>query len=52
MHNFELAKFMYKFYNKELPKLFDKFFLKVSDSLKYSTKYAKKVMFACFTQSF
>jgi len=31
MHNFELAKFMYKFYNKQLPKLFDKCFLKVSN---------------------
>jgi len=42
MHNFELAKFMFKFYNKQLPKLFDEFFLKVSDSHNYSTRYAKK----------
>jgi len=42
MHNFELAKFMYKFYKKQLPKLFDKFFLKVNDSHNYSTRYAKK----------
>jgi len=42
MHNFELAKFMYKFYNKQLPKFFDEFFLKVSDSHNYSARYATK----------
>jgi len=45
MHNFEHAKFMYKFYNKQLPKLFDEFFVKVSNSHNYSTRYAKKVMY-------
>jgi len=45
MHNFKLAKFMYKSNNKQLPKLFDEVFLKVSDSHNYSTRYAKKVMY-------
>jgi len=51
MHNFEHARFMFKFYNKQLSKLFDKIFLKVSDSHNYSTRYAKKCS-VCFTQSF
>jgi len=44
MHNFELAKFMYKFHNKQLPKLFDELFLKVNNTHNYSTRYAKNVM--------
>lgn len=45
MHTFELAKFMYRFYNKQLPSLFDDFFTKVSSTHNYSTRYAKNVQY-------
>jgi len=43
MHNFELAKFMYKFYNKQFAKWCDEFSYKLA--ILYTMRYSKNVMY-------